>query len=145
MASKPRRDHLRSLALPPPPHPPPPSPVFLTITSEHIVKFPNCWLRFFLKPESRKQKNRYLSLSSQARWQFSFALTSATLHFSIFKPSQCSWIRRFWGFFCQIHQSEIILAELTILTNFRHFRYCMHFWIYLRAVQLFMRSQMQIK
>ena len=70
----------------------------LTITSEHIVKFPNCWLRFFLTPESRKQKNRYLSLSSQARWQFSFALTSATLHFSIFKPSQCSCIWRFWWF-----------------------------------------------
>lgn len=41
--------------------------------------------------------------------------------------------------FSQIRQSEIIL------TDFRHFRYCMHFWIYLRAVQLFMRSQMQIK
>ena len=32
--------------------------------------------------------------------------------------------------FSQICQSQISLADLTILTNFRHFRYCMHFWTY---------------
>ena len=32
--------------------------------------------------------------------------------------------------FSQICQSQISLADLTILTNFRHLRYCMHFWTY---------------
>ena len=32
--------------------------------------------------------------------------------------------------FSQIFQSQISLADLTILTNFRHFRYCVHFWTY---------------
>ena len=33
--------------------------------------------------------------------------------------------------FSQIRQSEISGVVLTILTNFRHFRYSMHFWTYL--------------
>lgn len=33
--------------------------------------------------------------------------------------------------FSQIHQNEISLADQTILTNFRHFRYCMYFRTYL--------------
>lgn len=33
--------------------------------------------------------------------------------------------------FSQIHQNEISLADQTILTNFRHFRYCMYFLTYL--------------
>ena len=33
-------------------------------------------------------------------------------------------------FFSRIRQSEISLVDLKILTNFRHFRYCMHFWTY---------------
>ena len=30
--------------------------------------------------------------------------------------------------FIQIRQSEISLADSPILTNFRHCRYCIHFW-----------------
>ena len=30
--------------------------------------------------------------------------------------------------FIQIRQSEISLADSPILTNFRHSRYCIHFW-----------------
>ena len=33
--------------------------------------------------------------------------------------------------FSQIRQSEISGVVLTILTNFRQFRYSMHFWTYL--------------
>ena len=39
-----------------------------------------------------------------------------------------------FGEFSQIRQSEISLADLTILTSFRHFRFCIHFWTYLENV-----------
>ena len=38
--------------------------------------------------------------------------------------------------FSQIHQSEISLVELVILTNFRHLRYRMHFWTYPKGYDL---------
>ena len=41
--------------------------------------------------------------------------------------------------FSRIRQSEISLVDLKILTNFRHFRYRMHFWTYVS--QLSSRQQ----
>ena len=40
--------------------------------------------------------------------------------------------------FSKIRQGEISWADLTILTNFRHFGYCMHFWTLLYAVCVFL-------
>ena len=47
------------------------------------------------------------------------------------QPNQLSGVDDVDEFFSQIRLSEVSLADLTILTNFCHFRYCMHFWTYL--------------
>ena len=49
-----------------------------------------------------------------------------------FVKAKSAWRnRRFWRIFSQTRHSEISSADLAILTNFCHFRYCMYPWTYL--------------
>ena len=57
-----------------------------------------------------------------------------TLQSNSSKLNQLGGIDKFDDFFNQIRRSEISLADLTILTNFRHFHNCMHFWTYLKTL-----------